>query len=266
MNTSHLLIATAFALGATSAALADDSAADPLPPMTPMPVPAEETPGEPTPMTPSAPVEPKIVTPIYIENDVSTAQPVARPVAPKARFAGGLGAVKLMAGSGDFTQAGARDATGIGPSWDVRGVFGAHSPVGVEAAYVGSTRALTGGSLLNGDNQLMSNGAEGDLRISAPIRAAANVDVRPFAFGGLGWQYMSIWGDGAYAGADGGDNILTIPAGVGLELGVGALNLDVRGTYRHAVDSEVFGAAGAGFDDANALHSYNVSAGLGFEF
>ena len=45
-----------------------------------------------------------------------------------------------------------------------------------------------------------------------------------------------------------------------------ALNLDVRGTYRHAVDSEIFGDATAQFDDPNALHSYNVSAGLGFEF
>ena len=52
----------------------------------------------------------------------------------------------------------------------------------------------------------------------------------------------------------------------GLELCVGALNLDVRGTYRHAVDSEIFGDATAQFDDPNALHSYNVSAGLGFEF
>ena len=178
----------------------------------------------------------------------------------------GMGAVKLGVGTGDFTQANPRDITGIGPSWDVRGVFGAHSPVGLEAAYVGSARGI-GGLGVDDTTQLVSNGAETDLRLAAPIRAGENVDVRPFAFGGVGWQYMTLWGDGAVDGArDDGDHILTIPAGVGLELGIGNVNLDVRGTYRHAVDSEIFGDATAEFDDPNALHSYNVSAGLGFEF
>ena len=179
---------------------------------------------------------------------------------------GAIGTVKVLAGTGDFTQAGPRDITGIGPSWDVRGVFGAHSPVGLEAAYVGSARGI-GGAGVDDQAALVSNGAETDLRVAAPIRAGENVDVRPFAFGGVGWQYMTLWGDGAVDGSrDPGDHILTIPAGVGLELGLGAVNVDLRGTYRHAVDSEIFGDATAEFDDPNALHSYNVSAGLGFEF
>lgn len=197
----------------------------------------------------------------------AAAAPRAVTTTTKSALGGlGLGAVKIGAGSGDFTQANPRDITGIGPSWDVRGVFGAHSPVGLEAAYVGSARGI-GGLGVDDQSALVSNGAEGDLRIAAPIRAGELVDVRPFAFGGLGWQYMTLWGDGAVDGArDAGDHIMTIPAGVGLELGVGPLNLDVRGTYRHAVDSEIFGDATAEFDDPNALHSYNVSAGLGFEF
>jgi hypothetical protein len=195
------------------------------------------------------------------------AVPTKAAEATKSTLGGmGIGAVKIGAGTGDFTQAGPRDITGIGPSWDVRGVFGAHSPVGLEAAYVGSARGI-GGLGVDDTTQLVSNGAETDLRIAAPIRAGENVDVRPFAFGGVGWQYMTLWGDGAVDGArDDGDHILTIPAGVGVELGIGAVNLDVRGTYRHAVDSEIFGDATAEFDDPNALHSYNVSAGLGFEF
>lgn len=197
----------------------------------------------------------------------SAAATTARAIDPRpGMLAGGLGSVKVLAGTGDFTQAGPRDITGIGPSWDVRGVFGAHSPVGIEAAYVGSARGI-GGIGVDDQAALVSNGAESDLRLAAPIRAGENVDVRPFAFGGVGWQYMTLWGDGAVDGArDPGDHILTIPAGVGLELGVGALNIDLRGTYRHAVDSEIFGDATAQFDDPNALHSYNVSAGLGFEF
>jgi hypothetical protein len=196
-------------------------------------------------------------------------QDTATTVEPRSGFLGekmGLGAVKLMAGSGDFTQAGPRDITGVGPSWDVRGVFGAHSPVGLEAAYVGNARGI-GGLGVDDQAALVSNGVEGDLRIAAPVRAGEYVDVRPFAFGGLGWQYMTLWGDGAVDGArDAGDHIMTIPAGVGIELGVGNLNIDLRGTYRHAVDSEIFGDATAQFDDPDALHQYNISAGLGFEF
>jgi hypothetical protein len=269
---TRIMFASALAMGLSTVAAAQEPMPDTYPPATApaMPEEMDDANDEPTPVAPSpAPVEPKIITPIVIDNDDDDADVVARPVAPRPFYDGGAAAVKVLAGTGDFTQQGAREATGIGPSWDVRGVFGAHSPVGLEAAYVGSTRALTGSTIFGG-NQLMSNGAEADLRIAAPVKAAEGVDVRPFAFGGVGWQYMSVWGDGAYAGAPStdneGDNILTIPAGVGIELGVGALNLDVRGTYRHAIDSEVFGDAGYTWEDGNALHSYNVSAGLGFEF
>lgn len=275
-NMKSVLFASALGLGLATTVAAQEPMPDPIPPTSPAPVYPESMPepaDEPTPVAPSpAPVEPKIITPIVIDNDDDDDVPVARPVQPRSFFDSGYGAVKILGGTGDFTQAGARGATGIGPSWDVRGVLGAHSPVGIEGAYVGSTRALTGQSIFLGGDQLMSNGAEADLRIAAPIHAdeANNVDVRPFAFGGVGWQYMTVWGDGGAAGApttdNEGDNILTIPAGVGLEIGVGALNLDVRGTYRHAVDSEVFGDAAADWNDPNALHSYNVSAGLGFEF
>lgn len=270
MKTTHIFLASALALGVTGTAAAQETMPETYPPPAPaMPEEMDDAQDEPTPVAPSpAPVEPTVITPIYIDNDDDDDLPEARPVARRGFLDGGAAAVKVLGGTGDFTQADARDATGIGPSWDVRGVLGAHSPVGLEAAYVGSTRALTGSTIFGGD-QLMSNGAEGALRIAAPIRAdaAGEVDVRPFAFGGVGWQYMTLWGDGAVDGArDEGDHILTIPAGVGLELGVGALNIDLRGTYRHAVDSEIFGDATAEFDDPNALHSYNVSAGLGFEF
>ncbi len=269
---TKILFASALALGLSSVAAAQEPMPEPYPPAMPpvMPEDMDHSADEPTPVAPSpAPFEPTFITPIVIDNDDDDADVVARPVAARPFYDGGAAAVKLLGGTGDFTQQGARAATGIGPSWDVRGVFGAHSPVGLEAAYVGSTRALTGSTIFGGD-QLMSNGAEADLRIAAPVNAAEGVDVRPFAFGGVGWQYMSVWGDGGNAGSPStdneGDNILTIPAGVGIELGVGALNLDVRGTYRHAIDSEVFGDAGYTWEDGNALHSYNVSAGLGFEF
>jgi hypothetical protein len=265
MNTKNMLLAAAFALGST-AALAE----------------------EPTPTNPSEDTMDDGVDDIDVdvtnrpgtgnldvdvdvdEDDVKAkakAVPAKTAAATKSTLGDmGIGAVKFGLGTGDFTQAGPRDITGIGPSWDVRGVFGAHSPIGLEAAYVGSARGI-GGLGVDDTTQLVSNGAETDLRLAAPIRAGEDVDVRPFAFGGVGWQYMTLWGAGAVDGArDEGDHILTIPAGVGVELGIGAVNLDVRGTYRHAVDSEIFGDATAEFDDPNALHSYNVSAGLGFEF
>ena len=267
MKTKNVLLSAALALGATTAFAEDPVPADPAPTEDTMDDGVDDVDVDVTnrPGTGNFDVDADVD-----EADLKAkakALPTKAAATTKSTLGGlGIGAVKLGVGTGDFTQANPRDITGIGPSWDVRGVFGAHSPIGVEAAYVGSARGI-GGLGVDDTTQLVSNGAEGDIRIAAPIRAGEMVDVRPFAFGGLGWQYMTLWGDGAVDGSrDEGDHILTIPAGVGLELGVGPLNLDVRGTYRHAVDSEIFGDATAEFDDPNALHSYNVSAGLGFEF
>jgi hypothetical protein len=46
--------------------------------------------------------------------------------------------------------------------------------IGVEAAYVGSARGHIGAGL--GGDQLMSNGADTDVRIAAPMRATDDVD------------------------------------------------------------------------------------------
>jgi hypothetical protein len=221
---------------------------------------------------------PTIVSPVIIDADgdddatAATPPPAAEAERPnlfgrRPNFGGAIADVKVGIGTGDFTQETARDQTGIGPSWDVRGVIGAHSPIGFEAAYTGSSRGINSGGGNTDDWQLVSNGVEGDLRIAAPLSVGEVVDVRPFAFGGLGWQYMTQWGDGPVdEDNDEGDHIMTIPAGVGLELGIGPVNVDVRGTYRHAVGSDLFGDATAQFDDPEALHSFNVGAGLGFEF
>jgi hypothetical protein len=269
MNMKNILLSCAVALGATAALAEDDYNASPATTDDTMDDGIDDVDVDVTTEADGDGVDVNVNTDeaaLEAKAD-DVANTTARAIDPRnSMLAGGLGTVKVLAGTGDFTQAGPRDITGIGPSWDVRGVFGAHSPVGLEAAYVGSARGI-GGLGVDDQSALVSNGAETDLRLAAPIRAGENIDVRPFAFGGVGWQYMTLWGDGAVDGArDPGDHILTIPAGVGLELGVGALNVDLRGTYRHAVDSEIFGDATAEFDDPNALHSYNVSAGLGFEF
>lgn len=222
---------------------------------------------------------------VDVDVNVQPAQPSVAPMQPTAptaaaaperrgleRYGSIFGdevvSVKAMVGGGDFTEDAVQEITTAGPTYEARALIGTGSPIGIEGAYVGSAKGIAEGAPgIPDDATLVSNGLEGALRIAAPIRASELLDVRPFAFGGLGWQYMSLWGDGPVDGDDDdGDHILAIPAGLGLELGLGALNLDGRVTYRHAVGSDIFGNAGAEFDDPDALHSWNVSGGVGFEF
>lgn len=279
MKTTQIWLAAAVMLSGTVAFAQDD-------PMTDDTAPAEDPYMDPTRTEPQAPVDvdvdvdstpaaaapaPTVVTPIIIEgrDEAVAAKPLGNLMGFGRRdnFGGAIAEVKVGLGGGDYTEDNIQTQTAAGPSWDVRGVFGGHSPIGLEAAYVGSSRNVDNPAGATGDTQLVSNGVEGDVRLAVPIAAGSFVDVRPFAFGGVGWQYMSFWGDGAVdQDQDEGDHILVVPAGVGLELGVGPLNVEARGTYRHAVGSDIYGEADASFDDPNALHSYTIGGAIGLEF
>lgn len=279
MKIQQILLAAAVVLSGT-VALAQDSGDPTTDEMAPkddpyMDAAPADTPAQPAQMLPPAPA------PVEVDVDVNTAPAAQTAVAAPSstflgdfgrrdKFGGAIAEVKVGVGGGDYTEDNIQNQTSAGPSWDVRGVFGGHTPIGVEAAYVGSSRNVDNPAGAIGDTQLVSNGLEGDLRLALPIKAGEILDIRPFAFGGVGWQYMSFWGDGsvdrANRAADPGDHIMTIPAGLGLDVGIGPLNLEARGTYRHAIGSDLFGDAGSQFDDPNALHSWNVGGSVGVEF
>jgi hypothetical protein len=172
--------------------------------------------------------------------------------------------LNIGAGSGRFISDIGNAATGPEANWNLRALFGADSVVGLEAAYVGSAQSISGLGLED-NNLLLSNGVEGDVRL-APRIDAGSVEVTPFGFAGLGYGYYNIVGEdvSATASVEEDDHIMTLPAGVGLEVGLGPVDLEGRFTYRHAFDSDLFGESN-GFDE-RSLSTWNLGAGIGFEF
>src|SRR6185295_6332108 len=90
--------------------------------------------------------------------------------------------VGILFGGGiiDYTKAHVRDVTGTGGAWDVRLIFGPREVLALETAYVGSARNISGVGLY-GDSLLVSNGAEGTLRLNIPIIDGPSI-VEPFGF------------------------------------------------------------------------------------
>lgn len=185
-----------------------------------------------------------------------------------------VGAGLLVTGGfKDFVEPVTTDTLTPGGYWDVRGIFGTRSFVGVEAAYHGSAQDVQAIGLQD-DAFLISNGVEGAVRLNAPITQAmlpavdlqAPLLIEPFAFAGLGWQRYSLFNEGDNtSNVENQDDILTVPVGAGLAFAIAGLHLDARVTYRQAFFSELLGGTTSSFAD-NSLNSWSVGAGLGFEF
>ncbi|MFZ9886246.1 MAG: hypothetical protein ACO3JL_01985 [Myxococcota bacterium] len=175
-----------------------------------------------------------------------------------------------------FFEEGVTDNTTPGGFWDVRGVAGTRTPVGLELGYHGSAQDVNALGL-NDDAFLLSNGLEASLRLQAPItQADINTDVlgtsdaplliAPYAFGGLGWTRYDVLNEGTNtSNVQGQDDIMALPLGVGVGLGLAGVTLDARFTYRHAFFSDLVGTATSSFDDVS-LNQWNVGASIGFEF
>jgi hypothetical protein len=172
--------------------------------------------------------------------------------------ASGYGAeVALGGGVVDFTGTTARGLTSTGGSWNLRLAFGTRSIVGVEAAYVGSAQNITVAGL-DPNAALLGNGAEGALRLNAPLAYRGSL-VEPFAFGGAGWTHYQLVNDNfnnSFVREK--DNVITVPFGAGIAASFNGFMFDARFTYRVLFDNQMFGGAN--------MDSWNVTANLGSEF
>ncbi len=163
----------------------------------------------------------------------------------------------VLAGGGvtDFTDDAVKSRFGVGGSWDLRLGIGSRFYVGGELAYVGSVRSADGPG-----PDLMSNGGEAVLRVQYPY-ASGSWLVEPFAFGGIGWDRVSL--QDAAPGLEDSDDVGTVPFGAGVTLGNGRLLLDARFTYRTTFDEDLALAAGEG---PASLERWGVTASIGYEF
>jgi hypothetical protein len=172
--------------------------------------------------------------------------------------------VSIQGGGGvtDFTSSGGRAATNVGGSWDVRAVVGTRRILALEGAYVGSARALSTGSFLANNMDLIGNGLEGNVRLNAPFLAGETL-IEPFGFVGIGWTNYYLTNPDITLVST-GDNVGTVPMGAGLAIGYRGFIAEARFTYRPVFDdNQMILATG---DTVTDLDNWNVGLMLGFEF
>ncbi len=171
----------------------------------------------------------------------------------------------LMVGGGavDFATSGPEEFTQTGGYWNAR-IAGTRTILSAEAAYIGRAQGIEATGLSAGST-LLGNGVEGLVRLNAPFETG-DVLIEPFAVAGGSWEYFTILNEGANTSSlNDNDVAVFLPVGVGLAAAWQGLSVDVRGLYRHAFLSEMFGDSGFGLDDS-ALNTWQLGANLGFEF
>ena len=143
------------------------------------------------------------------------------------------GGLFLGGGFEDFTDNNLRSMTGVGGYWSARIVGGMRRIVGVEAAYIGNARDIDALGL-SGSARLISNGAEGALRLNIPIVSWNQMSlIEPFGFVGLGWSHFNVTTSRVNTSdVASSDDIMTVPFGGGFAFGYGGFVADARFTYR----------------------------------
>jgi hypothetical protein len=188
------------------------------------------------------------------------------------RISGKPGEEHVMSGFGVSVQGGGgvtafmgsneNSLTDIGGSWDVRAVLGTRTIPAFEAAYVGSARAINGGTL-NGDG-LVGNGLEANFRLNAPFLEKQTL-IEPFAFVGLGWSRYNLTGiAGNQVVVSRWNDVGVVPMGAGLAVAYRGFLAEARFTYRPAFgdDDLVLSSDGSRF----GLDTWNAGLMVGFEF
>lgn len=170
--------------------------------------------------------------------------------------------LSLSVGGGveGFTDQTMRDTTDVGGTWDVRAAYGTHAPIAIEAGYTGSAQAIDAVGL-DSDAMLVGTTVEGVVRVNLAPSATLN----PYFFGGAGWRRYDLTNtDTNTSDVNDTDNLLEIPAGIGLGYRVGGFVADLRGQLRIATEEDLL-RQDLGSDRAR-LHTWSATAKLGYEF
>ena len=240
------------------------------------PLPEETNPALPPPGTPAAPTQtPAGATNITVLPPPANGQVTTEsvPVAPLPPMAGapegvypgsniyshvGVGML-LGGGFNQYTNGRLQNVTGDGGFWTARVVAGTREYVGMEAAYIGDARSISGLGLSN-DSRLISNGLSGNLRINVPIVRGASL-VEPFGFVGVGWQHYSVTNNNvAVSDVISSDNVLTLPYGGGLAFAYKGFMADARFTYTQTYYNNLTETIGGN------LNNWGVGGQIGFEY
>ena len=139
-------------------------------------------------------------------------------------------ALTLGGGASGFASDTMRDLTDAGGDWTVRLTAGLRSPLAFEASYIGSAQGIDALGVSD-DAVLLGNGAQGVVRLNAlPFGMSP---VSPFIYGGVAWRHFDIVNEDFNRSAiSDSDNVLEVPAGLGLSTTMSGFIVDLRGEYR----------------------------------
>jgi len=170
----------------------------------------------------------------------------------------------LSAGGGvsDFTNRDMRDTTGTAGTWAVRAVLGTKSPLGFEGSYIGSAQTINALGL-DSDAVLVSNGAQGALRLNAVIGAP----ITPFVFGGVAWSRFRLADTSTNTSSIADkDDLLEVPVGLGVGGSWKGFGYDLRGEMRFATNADMVPELSAGRETGSHadMHRWGVNATLGY--
>lgn len=143
----------------------------------------------------------------------------------------GIGvALNLGGGLDDFAGSTMRNTTGVGFGYTARALFGTHSFIAGEVAYIGSAQGVDRLGL-SGRSTLWGNGAQADLRVNV----TTGYFLQPYVYGGVAWRHYTLTTQSSNL-SDVSDSTDTfeVPVGVGIATYVHEIVFEVRGEYRFA--------------------------------
>lgn len=234
------------------------------------PVPAPVPPDQPEPtVDPNAPTRiPPVPEPAQQPTTYpAPAYPATYPPAPEEKektMFERLG-LSIAAGGGvsGFTDSAIRGNTKDGGGWDVRATFGTRSFLSFEAEYIGTAQGIHALGL-DSDAMLVSNGVQGAVRVNF-LRNSA---VQPFLFGGVAWRRYDVTRTSTtFSDVNDKDDVLELPAGIGVAYRWKGLLLDARGEFRATTDNDLMPRfTVGGLREPLPMHRYGVNASVGYEF
>jgi hypothetical protein len=171
----------------------------------------------------------------------------------------GLG-FSVGGGVDDFASDTMRSTTSMGGGWNARLTIGTKQYVAFEGSYIGSAQGLDALGV-DSDAILLGNGAQAALRVNV----LRNYYVQPFLYGGVAWRRYDVSNtDINTSDVADQDDVLEIPAGVGLSGYVGGFMADIRGEYRFS-QYEDLAPSRNNAGEAN-LDRWGVTGNLGFAY
>lgn len=204
---------------------------------------------------------------VVVDNPTDDGEPWQEAALPSAIGVG----LTLGGGVMGFAGRTLRDATSpVGGQWDLRAAFGTHTPIAIEAGYMGSAMQIES-QLGRNASTLLGTTFEADVRLNL----MAHYLVDPYVFAGVGWQRYTVDSQDftlMMAGVASHADSIEVPLGGGLSYRADGLVFDVRGTFRAVHDPKLvllqpeLTARTPQDQRFAAMHSWGAELAVGYEF